>query len=279
MPTKATLPEHPLSSDALYTKTEARIQEALEQLVEFSIDPQPLKDAIDFVRTRYQIPILFDTKALEGAGIDTSTEVTIQTVGIKLRGMLTLLLGPLNLSFDVRDEVLMITTQEAIRERMVVVVYDCRDLVRIRSIEVSEPARKWYEGQKLEASEPKETMQDSGEGPVAEASKKPATATSPKAEVRKGRPAKRLVEHKKAVLRPAIPLIHVIQNATDPENWSADGGERSGTITEFGGLLVVRHNPLIHEQIRQVLADFRRIKKEGAFSSWDRAQPAATSLP
>ena len=40
-----------------------RISEALDQTVEFDIDPEPLKDAIDFIAQRYQIPIILDAKA------------------------------------------------------------------------------------------------------------------------------------------------------------------------------------------------------------------------
>ncbi len=45
--------------------TERRISEALDQTVDFNIDPQPLKDAIDFIAQRYQIPIILDS---QGAG-------------------------------------------------------------------------------------------------------------------------------------------------------------------------------------------------------------------
>ena len=50
---------------------ERRISEALDQMVDFNIEPEPLKDAIDFIAQRYQIPILLDTKALEDASVDT----------------------------------------------------------------------------------------------------------------------------------------------------------------------------------------------------------------
>jgi len=54
---------------------ERRISEALDQTVDFSIEPEPLKDAIDFIAQRYQIPVLLDTKVLEDASVDTSGEL------------------------------------------------------------------------------------------------------------------------------------------------------------------------------------------------------------
>ena len=71
---------------------ERRISEALDQNVDFSIEPEPLKDAIDFIAQRYQIPILLDTKVLEDASVDTSAEVKMPYSGMKLRNMLKLLL-------------------------------------------------------------------------------------------------------------------------------------------------------------------------------------------
>ena len=57
------------------SKSEAKISEALDENADFVIDPEPLKDAIDFIAQRDQIPIILDTKALEAASIDTTTEV------------------------------------------------------------------------------------------------------------------------------------------------------------------------------------------------------------
>jgi hypothetical protein len=72
------------------------------------------------------------------------------------------------------------------------------------------------------------------------------------------------------VSRPVIPLIRVIQSATGPENWDDPERDPQATITEFGGLLVVRQTSLVHERIKGVLADIRRMKKEGAFSTLDK---------
>jgi hypothetical protein len=113
------------------SKNEARISEALDQPVEFTIDPQPLKDAIDFISTRYTIPIILDAKALEDASIDTSTEVKMPISGMKLRNMLKLLLEqlPTPLTYVVEDEVMKITTVEKANEKLTIRMYPVGDLV------------------------------------------------------------------------------------------------------------------------------------------------------
>jgi hypothetical protein len=113
------------------SKNEARISEALDQPVEFTIEPQPLKDAIDFISTRYTIPIILDAKALEDASIDTSTEVKMPISGMKLRNMLKLLLEqlPTPLTYVVEDEVMKITTVEKANEKLTIRMYPVGDLV------------------------------------------------------------------------------------------------------------------------------------------------------
>jgi hypothetical protein len=58
-------------------------------------------------------------------------------------------------------------------------------------------------------------------------------------------------------------LIKTIIAATG-DSWD----ERSTTITEFGGLLVVRQSPLVHDKIKSLLADIRRMRADGAFASF-----------
>jgi hypothetical protein len=264
--------DHPLSSDVgQYPKIEA----ALEQRVDFAIDPEPLKDAIDFIATRYQIPIMLDTKTLEDASIDTSSEVKLAAPGLKLRQVLTLLLDelPHPLGFEMRDGVMAISTIEKIREHLVVVVYDCRDLVHIRSIAVSEPRpRGGTTGTRALFSSAPETASQAPPSTVA-STKAPGPVTG------KGESAKRLEKAQRTqddlASRPAIPLIRVIQNAAEPNSWA----ENEGTITEFGGLLVVLQNPIVHEKIKRVLADIRRIKSEGAFSTLDKDRSNLLAIP
>ena len=125
--------EHPLSSDV---GQHPKIEAALDSAIDFVFEPQPLKDAVDFVAQRYRMPIIMDAKALEDASIDTSTEVKLNVQGLKLRQALVLLLQqlPQPLGFEIRDGVLWVTTIEKINEHRYVVIYDCRDLIHLRSV-------------------------------------------------------------------------------------------------------------------------------------------------
>ena len=78
--------DHPLSSDVLYrSKNEARIAAALRTQIDFQIKPQPFKDALEFIASHYQIPILIDHRAFEDANVDATQEVALSASGITLQ--------------------------------------------------------------------------------------------------------------------------------------------------------------------------------------------------
>jgi len=86
-----------------------KIVKSLEQPVDFTIDPEPMKDAFGFIAQRYQIKVLIDP-AVAHAGIDSSMEVNSNTPGIKLKDVITALLkqAPKPLVYRVENGVLTI---------------------------------------------------------------------------------------------------------------------------------------------------------------------------
>ncbi|NBT13255.1 MAG: hypothetical protein EBS56_06700, partial [Planctomycetia bacterium] len=109
---------------------EQKIYDALEKPVQnFEFTETPLRDVIAQIQDAQGIPVQIDTKAFEDAGLDLETPVTKNLSGISLRSALRLLLGDLDLTYLVKDEVLMITTKDKAAETMVVKVYPVADLV------------------------------------------------------------------------------------------------------------------------------------------------------
>jgi hypothetical protein len=254
-PAPSAAPEHPLSSDV---GQHPRIEAALDSLVEFTIDPQPLKEAIDFIAQRYHIPILLDAKSLEDASIDTSTEVKLPYSGMKLRNMLKLLLEqlPQPLGFEIQDGVLSITTIEKINEHRYVVIYDCRDLIHLRShYPAADPG--------MAANEPASSALSVPSGPP-EIARQFGGGGAGKAHNKK-----QPQPEKKSSAASKPPLIRVIQYAGDPDDWKQEEGE-GPRITEIGGLLVVNQSAIVQEKIKRILADLRRMRKDGAFAAYDK---------
>lgn len=91
----------------------ARIRRALDQPVQLHFVDSPLSEVVDFLKTTAAIPIVIDKRALDDVGLGSDTPVTFSVDGITLRSALRLLLHDLELTYVVRDEVLLITTPEA----------------------------------------------------------------------------------------------------------------------------------------------------------------------
>ena len=109
---------------------EKKIYDALDQPVQnFDFSETPLRDVIAQIQDAQGIPVQIDTKAFEDGGLDLETPVTRSVSGISLRSALRLLLGDLDLTYLIKDEVLLITTKDKAAENLVVKVYPVADLV------------------------------------------------------------------------------------------------------------------------------------------------------
>jgi hypothetical protein len=88
-----------------------------------------LEEVVIFLEEEYGIPVEINTGALEEIGIDVQKPVTRSLHGISLGAALRLLLHPIQLTYIVQDEVLIITTPEEAERHLVTCVYDVRDLL------------------------------------------------------------------------------------------------------------------------------------------------------
>ncbi|HZN37130.1 MAG TPA: hypothetical protein VFB80_25035, partial [Pirellulaceae bacterium] len=108
---------------------ERRILAELRQPAQIEFVETPLADAATYLSDRHAIPIILQEKALTEAGINLDAPVTKMLNGVSLRSALRLLLKDLDLTFDVRDEALLITTYEEAESRLHTVAYPVHDLV------------------------------------------------------------------------------------------------------------------------------------------------------
>jgi hypothetical protein len=82
-----------------------RVYAALEQPVDFRVETQSLKDALEFVAARYQIQVRPEP------GIDANKDVETKSPGVTLRQLLQLLFEPLAqpVSIEIRDGALVVS--------------------------------------------------------------------------------------------------------------------------------------------------------------------------
>jgi len=108
---------------------EAKILKALGDPTEMDFDAVPLKDVIDTLKTRHNIEIQIDVKALTDAGASPDDPITINLKGISLRSALRLMLSAKDLNYYIDHEVLLITSNEVAKNKLVTKVYPVADLV------------------------------------------------------------------------------------------------------------------------------------------------------
>lgn len=91
---------------------EAKISAALDDPTELEFVDQPLSDVVQYLKERHQLEIQLDNRALKDKHIGADTPVTFNITGTTLRSALRLMLRELDLTYVLRDEVLLITTKE-----------------------------------------------------------------------------------------------------------------------------------------------------------------------
>lgn len=113
-------------------EAEQKISEALQgPLTSVGLDftATPLEEVIEFLRDEYQIEIQLDTTALDELGLGPDEPVTVNLRNVSLRSALRRMLGGLELTYIIEDEVLLITTEEEAELKLTVKVYPVGDLV------------------------------------------------------------------------------------------------------------------------------------------------------
>jgi hypothetical protein len=108
---------------------EARIREQLAEPTTMDFIETPLEQVVDYLKDLHGIEIQLDTKALEEAGVGSDVPVTRTLKGISLRSGLRLMLGAMDLTYVIKDEVLLITTTEVADQELVTKAYPVADLV------------------------------------------------------------------------------------------------------------------------------------------------------
>ncbi|KLU04154.1 RNA polymerase, sigma-24 subunit, ECF subfamily [Rhodopirellula islandica] len=94
------------------------IDEVMGKEVSYNFLETPLEDAVRVISEDLNFPILIDKLTLEEIGLTNDTPVNLSVQSISCRSFLRLMLHPMGLTYQYKDEVLQITTQEAGGERL-----------------------------------------------------------------------------------------------------------------------------------------------------------------
>jgi hypothetical protein len=97
--------------------TLARIERALDKPVTLNCVETPLKDIIAQLKADLEIEIQFDNRELDGIGISTDTPITFHAQSVPLKEALHGVLCNIGASWEIRHEVLLITSDNRLASR------------------------------------------------------------------------------------------------------------------------------------------------------------------
>lgn len=110
-------------------ESETKILAALDDKTDVDFVEQPLIEVVDYLKQRHDIEIQLDVKALSDSGVGSDVPVTRSIKGISLRSALKLLLDEFDLTYVIRNEVLLITSRTQAENMLSTRVYPVADLV------------------------------------------------------------------------------------------------------------------------------------------------------
>ena len=105
----------------------------MEKRIDWDFNEIPLRDVVDYISKQSGLEIQIDDKALSESVIATDTPITIRLRDVRMKNALRLLLHPLQLTFIVRDEVALITTQADADQNLRIRIYPVGDLLACES--------------------------------------------------------------------------------------------------------------------------------------------------
>jgi hypothetical protein len=106
--------------DAATVAAHEKITAALTRVsdADMSFNETPLRDVVAQFCKILEVPVVLDKTALENAGIDLETPITIMSQGTTARAVLRRILGDRDLTWQIHDEALVITTRERAGENL-----------------------------------------------------------------------------------------------------------------------------------------------------------------
>jgi hypothetical protein len=204
-----------------------------------------LSDAIDFLRDVSGANITVNWKALEGAGVSRDTPVNIHLRAVSMRKALDLLLsqagGGDQLTFDVDQGVIEVTTREIADHRMVTRVYPVEDLIMIIPDFTDAPQFN------LDASQNQSGGGGGGGGGSGGGGSGGGQTTIANSLFQGQGQTGQNQEQIKTKAERAQDLVDLIQNLVFPDIWKDNGGTAS--IRYFNGSLVVTAPRSVQEAI------------------------------
>jgi hypothetical protein len=177
-------------------------------------------------------------------------------VGLPAGKLLELVLGQLDLAYEVEYGIVKITTPSVLEKQLRLRVHDVRDLL----------AAKWSEadGVNLAAVRVRRLKNDARELSSL-LREKPDEAFKQSLIVAE-------LAHQTLRSSPEASLIEIITATIQPDTWDENGG--AGSVRFYKGALIISTTPGVHREIERLLADLGKVTRDASTDASDERHSA-----
>ena len=233
-----------------------RVQSALETPVSVNFKRNTIQQVVNYMKTVTEVEIYADWKALDGIGIRPEDEITLDLgrvpAEVALRRVLEQLGDRLDRpQFGVEDGMVVITTDDALRRRMVTIVHDIRDL--LLEVPYFDNAPDFDLGDNITGGPASNggSVRSFASGSIeSEYDRAEMFGRGEKSSDPQRRSREQLVEE----------IVQIIQDVVDPEQGWYDTSGQGGKIQELNGNLIITNTPRNHRAIEGLLDQLRTIR-------------------
>ncbi len=234
------------------------IRQALQTRIgEVTFQEAPLDQVLEWLNEFMQVNLHVQWRRLEDIGIERGTPIDMNLRDVSAECVLRLVVDEfpeVDVDYEILDNVLIISSREALQRRATTRVYDVRDVLRAIAAEVVPAPGYRTTGMVGDAASPSGAMgtSGSGEGSIFRGSGSglPGGGGFVATAAYQESPEQRAVNE----------FTELLTNAVAPDTWQSNGGV--GYVQILNGMLVVRQYEGVHADIRQLLADVRAVAAE-----------------
>jgi general secretion pathway protein D len=250
----AQAPEAAAKAESASSKVTGRnsdVSDVLNRRMDLKYNEVPLTDIVAQLTEQTGVTFYLSAKKLDEAGVAPDAPLSGNFRNIRLSTGLELILSSVELTYTVRDDVIVITTPEDAESRLEIRVYDCRDLLAMPA-PVGADKLLPYRRARVTGGMGGGFFAVEDQPPGAGQSGRTAGAPSesglggagPGGEADYDGPR---TEHD---LR-AENLMSIVVTNIHPDTWDDVGGP--GSVSEYNGLLVVTQTMQVHKEVEHVL--------------------------
>jgi hypothetical protein len=248
---------------------EKQILAALDRKVTLDFTEQPLVKVVAFLADvlEQKVPIQLDYRALDDAGVPGDTPVTRTVKDVKLRTALKLLLDEYDLTYLIRDDVMLITTQDKAETELTTRTYPVGDLVQEFPAGVVPGG-----GRAAPKGKTGTGMFQIADAPLAPAIAPPAATTRETKVTGPYETPQPSVAPKsqKSESKPQMDydtLINAIISTVNPQTWDEVGGPGSIKAVPVASSLVISQTRDVHDGVLDLIRSLRAAKRASSKQS------------